>query len=207
MEPKIPRVGIYNLKNNNWFGFFATAGNVESNRPGKSYPYDIEHPYLTKAENDHVIVSYPMDHYLYLYDSKTMKLLRKEPCYSKYVSSFPAPPSNSEMDDCQKNINFRIQVPFYGPLFYHEKVKKYSRIIHHPQHLIDDSGNISEGTQRMASIIFMDDEFNIIGETVFDNGALGVHSYFPLSDGILFSSQNNNEKEGYLSYNKIIRLR
>ena len=47
------------------------------------------------------------------------------------------------------------------------------------------NGKLNNGSKRTASIILMDAEFNIVGETLFENGSLGVYKSIPLPDGYL----------------------
>ena len=54
---------------------------------------------------------------------------------------------------------------------------------------------------------FMNDKFQIIGETLFRNGELGVYSYLPMSDGLLVSPQLNNNHNSILNYKNIITFK
>lgn len=59
---------------------------------------------------------------------------------------------------------------------------------------------------RSASIIIMNNQFEIIGETLFDKGQLGVYSYLPMSDGLLTAPQINNDYDSIFNYKNIMTL-
>lgn len=200
LYPQVERVGVYDLKECKWIGFFSKYEDVEYNKKGYSYTYDLEQPYLTQGSNS-IIVSYPMDHYVYVFDPNTNELVKKVPVYSKYATDLPVPLKDKDIDNCQKNWNFRVQTPFYGPLYYHEKEQKYTRVIHHAQPLIDGNGMINNGQERLASIIILDHDLNIIGESLFENGDLGVYAYLPLSDGLYISRQADDTYAPFLAFN------
>ncbi|MBO8477862.1 MAG: DUF4221 family protein [Bacteroidetes bacterium] len=201
----IKRVGIYDMVHKKWNKFISKASDVESNISKLGYPYDLEQPYIADGDKC-IIVSYPMDHYIYVYSKSNYEFISKVPCYSKYVSYLPYPLPLKQINSCQKNWNFRVQVPFYGAVNYHPEKDMYTRIIYHPQSLIDDNGNVNSGMDRSASIIIMNNQFEIIGETLFDKGQLGVYSYLPMSDGLLTAPQINNDYDSIFNYKNIMTL-
>lgn len=202
----IKRIGIYDMAQRQWIKFLSKASDVESNIKGFGYSYDLEQPYIAEGDGC-IIISYPMDHYIYVYSKDTYEFISKIPCFSRYVNEFPYPLPLKQINSCQKNWNFRIQVPFYGAVNYHPEKRIYTRIIYHPQSLIGNDGNINDGTSRSSSIIIMNDKFQIIGETLFRNGELGVYSYLPMSDGLLVSPQLNNNHNSILNYKNIITFK
>lgn len=151
------------------------------------YPTDISFPYAL-VRGDTTFVSFPMDHFIYVYNNKSGKLLSKHGAASRHVSEFPAPVPADESKDYQRMWNFRIQTPFYEPLFYHARAKLYSRTVQHPQALKDEEGLLNTGRHRTASVIIMDQHLRIVGETIFEDGGLPVHGSVPLPDGLLVKS-------------------
>ena len=199
----LKRIGIYNMDQRQWVKFLSKASDVESNIKGLGYPYDLEQPYIADGDGC-IIISYPMDHYIYIYSKDTYEFISKIPCFSRYVNEFPYPLPPDQINSCQKNWNFRIQTPFYGAVNYHQNKGIYTRIVYHPQSLIGEDGNINDGTGRTSSVIIMDNKFQIIGETLFEDGQIGVYSYLPMTTGLLVSPQLNNDHNTMLNYRNII---
>lgn len=204
--PKLERVGIYDLKNRRWSNFISRYSDLDSNVKGLEYTYDLEQPYILKSDK-YIIISYPMEHYIFVYDLQTNEYIKKVPAYSRDVRSFPYPQKPQLMESCQKSWNFRIQTPFYGNLYYHKDSKLYSRVVYHPQGLIDEQGYINNGTNRSASVVILDENLHIVGEVKFDNGSLGVNTYLPTNSGLLIAEQLNTDTIAkYLNYNKVIQF-
>lgn len=59
--------------------------------------------------------------------------------------------------------------------------------------------------QRSPASIFVEN-LNIVGETLYSNGTLGVNSYLPLSDGLLIGKQTSIDNEEFLNLNQIIKI-
>lgn len=200
----LERIGCYNLKDNCWDAFFASTGDLEIDLKKKNFPFDMEQPY-TLVVDTLFMVSYPVDQCIYCYSLKSKELVRKVFAESVYVPKVFTSLAKG-VEGCQKEWNYRIQTPFYGPLFYHEKEKKYTRIVHHKQPLINNLGEINDGLERDASILILDSNLVVVGETLFSHGDIGVYSYLPLKDGILVGKQSEHEDQKHLEYNKILRF-
>jgi hypothetical protein len=151
-----------------------------------AYPEDLSYTYL--EETDHYIfVNYPMDHFAYKYDKLTLKYLGKFPCCPRNPIEFPAPLSKASFKDRTEKWKFRITTPFYEPLKYHSKLKLYSRILHYPIE-VDENSRISEDIdqKRISSILIFDEKFSFVQEYIVEGGLLGVYQSVPTSDGWLF---------------------
>ena len=96
--------------------------------------------------------------------------------------------------------------PFYGNLYYHKDRNMYTRVVYYPQELVDSKGYINNGKDRTASVVILDESFNIIGETKFVNGGLGVNAYLPTSTGLVVSEQVANDTCDFLNYNKVLHF-
>jgi hypothetical protein len=163
------------------FGF--SEGVMKFKKEGY-YPPDVSVPYLLMVD-DNLLVSYPMDHYIYVYSSKDGSLKYKALASSNSVRELPFPLSVNESKSSQKVWNFRIQIPFYEPLLYHSSAKVYTRAIHHSQELKLTDGTLNDDRFRTTSVIIFDEDLNVIGETIFKNGTYPTHGAVPLSDGLL----------------------
>ncbi len=151
------------------------------------YPADISFPY-SLVIGDTTYVSFPMDHFIYVYNNTNGSLLFKSIASSRSVREFPLPLPEEELEDTQEIWNFRVQTPFYEPLYFHEKSKLFSRAAHHPQSLKDDMGLINAGKDRLTSVLILDKNLNVVGETIFKDGQHPIHGSIPVSDGLLFIS-------------------
>jgi len=199
------RVGCYNLRKNQWNFFFANTKDLNVDIINRSYPLDLEQPYILKKDSI-IIVTYPMDMTIYNYNATTGELISQKEYLSIYADKIAKPQRHSKLNNCQKIWNFRVQTAFFGPLYYHPKIKKFTRIFHHSQSLVNSKGNINDGTERCSSIQIFDENLNIVGETLYSNGALGVNSYLPLSDGLLIGKQTSIDNEEFLNLNQIIKI-
>ena len=205
-NPKIERVGVYDLVNKEWVDFISKYSDLASCIDGLEYTYDLEQPYIEKSDK-YIVISYPMEHYIFVFDLNTNKYINKFPAYSKEVLSLPYPQKPELMESCQKSWNFRIQTPFYGNLYYHKDKRLYTRVVYYPQELIDSKGYMNGGKDRTASIIILDESFNIIGETKFENGGLGVNTYLPTPTGMVIAEQMVNDTCDVLNFDKVLQFK
>ncbi len=182
------RVGVYDIEKANWLSFFGRPEGIMKFKGKLFYNYDLSIPYFLIV-NDTAFITYPMDHYIYIYDISSGELIYKKAGNSQYCNKLPNPLKTSKIRDTQAAWNFRIQIPFYGPLFYNSKMNMFTRIFHFRQPLKDVNGKLNSGKNRKGSIIIFDKDMNIVGETVFKNGSLGILKSLPLSDGILMARQ------------------
>ena len=106
INKKTKRVGVYNLSNRKWLTFLSNANDVESNISNRGYTYDLEQPYILLGQNC-LVISYPMDHYVYVYSLENYQLIKKIPCFSRFSPDLPYPLPLDEINSCQKGWNFR----------------------------------------------------------------------------------------------------
>jgi len=173
-----------------------------------AYPEDLSFAHKTIV-GDTLILSYPMDNFIYGYELGTGKLLFKKPMIlSSSIVSLPQPLSRSAYNNEQDKWNFRITTPFYEPLNYHYKTNLYTRILHHG--IDKETAKKKDGPlNRKLSLIIMDENFNAVGEEVFNHAHIGIYRIIPTSDGFLSLPTNNPEfmSDDFLtiSRTKIIR--
>ena len=188
------RAGIVDLKTKRCIKYLAKPNdNVYALMKNSAYNPDLTMSYKL-LKGDTLIISYPMDHYVYGYNIKSGKEIFKKLACSKNVKALPSPLPKSDYLDRKTKWDFRISTPFYEPLYYHSKLKMYTRIIHYPQAVTLADGKLNNGEKRTSSVIILDSSLNIVGETKFANSFLGIYKSFPTSDGLVFGSQNQAEK-------------
>ena len=186
----IERIGVYDLDKKKWNMLYAGAKGVMKEKGKRSYPYDMSHPYHL-IKRDTTFVSYPSDHYIYLYNASNGTFLTRKAVPSLHIDTLFLPQTPEIMDDNQQNWNFRIQAPFYGPLVYHSDNRLFTRTAYHKQDLKLAHGELNDGLNRKSSVLIMDEKLNIVGEKVFENGKLGVHGSLPFADGLLIADQQS----------------
>jgi len=196
----INRIGIFSVENNKWDRFMAKPEGVLKERGNLCFTYDLSVPYFLVVESI-LYVTYPIDHYIYAYDLKNGKLLFKKPGNSKIPQSIEAPIRRSKIMDSKYSWNYRIRIPYYGPLFYHEKLKLFTRSFHFKIEDKNMNNKKPYGSERIGCVIILDDDLNIVGETIFENGELAGLSSIPMSDGFLMAQNSfKEENEDVLSY-------
>lgn len=146
------RHSIFNIKDNKWDLFYGNYEGVLKLKDNNVYFYDMHNPY-SLILNNHNYVSYPVDHWIYVYDILSGNLLSKFACPGKETGILPKP-LPPKIKDIKLN-KLRRDTPFYGQVNYHKKSNLFTRYYH--------SGN----TKKSRSIIIFNDKNEIIGETRF----------------------------------------
>ena len=197
---KTQRIGVFDLHNSRWEKAICEPKGLMS-LDKTFFNQDLMNPYFIIVENK-IYVTYPMSHYVYIYDLDGECIDHKLISFSK-IKKMPNPLTGKELNDRQKSWNFRIMTPFYGPLFYHQNLKIFSRVFHEEQDLYGADGLLNDGHNRSGYIIFFDNELNKIGEFEFENAKLGIGKVSPLSDGLLLGRSSKywkNENEFHQKY-------
>ncbi len=149
-------------------------------------------PYFT-INKKKIFISYPIDHYVYIYDLDGNFLEQKLVSASE-LKELPTPLNYSKIKNHEYVRNWWIPIPFYESFNYHSKSHLYTRIFHQSQPLKKINGKINDGSNRKGYIIIYDELFNKLGEVAFDQGQLGVYKSLPLSDGYLIAPNEKHWK-------------
>jgi hypothetical protein len=153
----VRRHGIYDLATNRWKTIYAPwAGTLKYLGEGRYYS-DMETSYQLVTP-DSIYITYPVDHSVYIYDSKNFKLRRSIDISPSVAVDVPMPLYGTESDNYEKLGALRRSSPFYGPLYYHKGVKKFSRFYNLKKQ--------SDKTDRRAIVVY-DEDFNIVAEEIF----------------------------------------
>ena len=94
---------------------------------------------------------------------------------------------------------------FCEPLFFHSKVKLFTRAIHFPQELKTNDGRLNTGEERQTAVIIMNERLEFVGDTIFNNGQYPIHSAIPLPDGLLLFSKDKDTKNTFPKRRYILR--
>jgi hypothetical protein len=205
---KAAHVALFNLETKKLEHYYETPKNIYSSVKNSAYPTDLA--YARKMlKGDTLLVTYPMDHYVYGYKVNSSELLFKKPISSRFVTKFPAPLSRSEYNDRELSWDYRISVPFYEGINYHAGVKLYTRVIHHDQVARMPDGKRITGGNRRSSIIILDENFEKVGETLIEGSQLGVFKNLPIADGFYVGSEtvhHSSDDEFIIKYRYEFRM-
>ena len=203
---KTNRIAILSLKDRIAKTTIIPTAKTAYIKNGYNFPTDVIEPNLL-VNNDKIIISYPYDNTVEVFDLRG-KFLFNKTHESRFLNNLPKPLTSSEYNVHQKVWNKRVTMPFFDNINYHSKVGVYSRVLYHEQELKMPNGKLNNGSKRKASIILMDKEFNVVGETLFENGTLGVYKTLPLSDGVLIATNSkywHDENELVYKYKYVIK--
>jgi hypothetical protein len=201
-EPFIFKNGVGNLGT---VGVIMPNGDFKFLEPDKSvyrfiknsaFPEDLSYPYLERSDS-FILVSYPMDHYVYKYELESFAFLGSEPFCPQNHIQFPDPLSRNDFEDRNLKWKYRISTPFYEPVRYHSRAGLYSRILHYPLQIENKNLTYEMDQRRLSSIIVYDLDFKFIDEIKIDSGQIGIYQSISTPDGYLFgpcSSLYSNEK-------------
>lgn len=137
-------------------------------------------------DGEHFIYSFYTDEYIYV-TSIDHQQVRKIKVKSKYIDRIKneTTPDNSDANLMVKNTLERAQ---YGDLIYDKYRNVYYRFAY-PQTELDFDNYLQRtffGRKRF-SVIILDKEFNIIGETLFPESIYNSYVFFVHSDGLYIS--------------------
>lgn len=183
----LKRIGVFDISENKWSSFFSNSIENGVKRKGYGFPYDIDHPYICISEQG-IVVSYPMMHSVCVYDKQSLRLIKKSDIQSSENIVFPDPKKLNFWDSCQKTWDFRRTTPFYGPIFYHDKIGLYSRVVYHEMELFDDYGIANTDKNRRVSIVFFDKCFKVIKEVFLPEGSICFNGCWGIKDGLLLTN-------------------
>ncbi len=179
---------------NQSFRLFGTFPDSYSNNP-KNF-YDVTPSRTISEEN--TILSFNKDHNLYIYnqDGDLIKTINAK---SNYINNFV------EIDEKNTyNFNYLKKYltvePKYERVIYDPFTHLYYRIVKHRiDNYENEDGTIKSMLDSDYSIIFLDKNFNIIDEFLFDSKQYYIPGLIPTKNGVLLPSINKNEKHFFSS--------
>lgn len=204
--------GVFDLENNRWNILYGHLPNIYAIKDGQKvmYPFHLSQPFCL-VKGDSSIVSFPLDHYIYVYNNKTGELLSKHCTNSKNIKTLGKPLAYEA--DMQQQANFSITSPHYGQINYHAKAKTYSRLYLHGEELKNQDGTVKRLSDKRLSVIFFNENFQVIGEHFFDKndeydrlGGTKNHA-IALSDGFLaVKKEKKMQNDNYLYYCSYLKI-
>ena len=150
------------------------------------------------SENERFIYSYGIDPYLYVFDSNG-ELVSKHNAPSKHIDAIDPLDDPSAAKD--ENLNYLLDEPYYGDIFYDQYRKVYYRIAKHP---VKRPERIWEN--KPISIIILDENFRKIGEKDLEPlTEYYARDFFISEDGFYISNNhplNENMNEDLMLFTK-----
>ena len=151
------RHGVYNTSLKKWQALYGAYEGTLKRTNGGRYFYDMEYSYqlITK---DYIYITYPADHSVYIYNNGTFQLERSLDISPSMATKTPEPLYGIDANDDGKLNKLRRTAPFYGPLYYHDAIDKFSRFY-------NEAAKENKPAQRV--LIIYDARFNILEERTF----------------------------------------
>lgn len=140
--------------------------------------------------SDEVILSFPIDHNLYVYDNAYHRK-RIVPAKSKYIQSFE--PFSGSLFEVTEGENYSIQQPIYSSILFDEYQNVYYRVALHRAELLDEEENNIEFTHKAWSILIFDGNFEKLGEHFFEPKTLNFQNIVVGPQGLLVANYDNLE--------------
>lgn len=182
-SPIVKRHGIYDLVKRQWRMAFGYYEGVLKYKGDNVYFYDMHDPYRIVADGK-AFVTYPIDHFVYIYDMMTSELIDKKSLAPSFAIKFPHPVSKDKMYDDELMNELRRDSPFYGPLYYHSSVACWSRFYNFTDQ--------DTGIQKRGFIIY-DAEFKILYENIFEYDEIACIT--PDNEGVVVMPRNEMEAD------------
>jgi hypothetical protein len=189
------RIAVFSLEDREWKYSYAPPEGMLRYRGNKTYGYEMSQKYIF-LKRDTVFVNYWNDHYIYYY--RNGEYLGKFPHSGKQAKDLFLPFDLEAMNDAENLKMFKYAAPKYSGFFYHDKLKLYSRLYFDQQDPIDESGKYKPGDLlRDVYAIFLDENFEYVGEYKFPIGTIAFTGVEPLSDGFLIFDINATDQSKY----------
>jgi len=187
------RIAIFNLRLKKWELVYAPPEGMMKFRGDKTYSFQMSSKKML-LKNDTVFVSYTNDHNVYYYTDG--KYLGKFPHISNNSKKLFLPLDKKRLEDPEEIKQYAGAAPKYSGFHYHESVKLYSRIYFDQQEPLNENGTYKPAHLfRNVYAIFLDQEFNHVGEFKFPFGGLEFLGAKPLSDGYAVFSTTYNDRD------------
>lgn len=163
---------------------------------------NIEYGYSRCFDNNNFVYSFFFDEDIYIVNMNHSKI-RKLKVKSKYLPKIKFERNNSlDLNVALKKMN---EVAMYGNLLYDKYRQVYYRFVY-PETEVTTKTNLSDLWQfgrKKFSVIVLDRNFNILGETLFPEGLYNSTLTFINKEGIYISTShilNPNYNDGILSF-------
>jgi len=177
------RIGVFDWDLGKWLytyckpkGYYSTRSKNSFGKGGVSVKNFI-------IKNDTIFVSHPVNHYVEYYNTEGI-FLGEKPFTSSHSKKILPPLSPKEFNEIEPTRDYISSTPQYSYIYYHETFGIFSRIYIDEQPAINEDGYRNEYDDRNAHVVFMDKNFNHVGEFRFPKKSFSYHMV-PTTDGFL----------------------
>jgi hypothetical protein len=142
--------------------------------------------------NKSFVVSFPNDHYIYQTDLKQVNKIYAGSMYAGDIKSLDSP---TFIQSKSRRLSHYFENYSYNTVIYDKYRNVYYRMVEHPWKDYDTSKDWRPWLKQV-SIIILDENFNLMGETLLDMEYRFVALKFMVSeDGLLLYKQTDNDDE------------
>ena len=151
----------------------------------------------------HFVYSFYASHPVYV-ASVDHKEVRKIELKSQYIGEIKA---ETMPEDANQAVKRHLEVPRYGDLIYDSYREVYYRFVY-PETTLEENKKwmgASMFGRKKFSVMILDKDFRLIGETLFPEGIYNSYVFFVHKDGLYISSDyqiNYDQPEGTLNFER-----
>ncbi len=170
-------------------------------------PHKITSTLYSRIYNDNSFIYSPFtDDFIYIASIDHSKI-KKIKVKSKYIEDS----SIEQTRNPQKGAKENLELPRYGNLIYDKYRNVYYRFAYHKTVLEDDINWVGRAVygRKKFSVIILDDNFQVIGETLFPEGIYNSYVSFVHEDGLYISKDyqmNFEQSEDFATF-ELFRLK
>ncbi len=192
------RLGIYSLLDKKWIKLYGKPKGIIALRRDFSFGNNFLSFKDILIKGDTSFIHYKINHKISCYINN--RFYKEINFCSKKSKKIFKPLNQKDVYDIEKNKALFYATPFYKGIFYHKKNKIYTRFYLDQQEPFDDLGKYNTNSNREIYIIFLDENFNYVGEQKLKN--FTPKNIIPTKDGFLIIK--NVENKNYL-YRYVIK--
>lgn len=210
LAPQNPISAVIDVNNKSVYAlpfsypYFAGANNKQK-RAG------VETFFSRCFNGEHFVYSFHYDENIYIASIKH-DFIRQVKVKSRFIDKVVLPDDYDRTKGLSLSLKKFCEEPNYGNMFFDKYRNVYYRIAY-PRTKIEDEINpinVWQFGRKMFSIIILDKDFNIIGETVFPKYTYNSKLIFIKEDGLYISdnhSENSNFSDDVLSFRRFDLLK
>lgn len=149
--------------------------------------------YSTTFNKDYqrFIYSFAISDSLDIFEPKSGKRWRRF-AGSRFINSRILPMSKP---DNSHDLEYALETPYYGGVIYDKFQNLYYRFVRHSIPFKDERGEINGFHEKPISVILLDKDLEVIGETMLRNNVFLDYIYFVTKDGLFISEGNPENSE------------
>ncbi len=148
------------------------------------------------------VLSLGASNLLQIYNNKTGELIKEVCANSRFINTIE--PISIQKNNQQDITNFTNSSAFYRNIIYDKYRKLFLRIVKHNQDLRDKTGALNQMENAPWSIIWLNENMEIVGETKFLGKKYDFRKIKIISKGLLINKLIENEGEITYELFKII---